>query len=80
MARTPRNARRQPFVEPAVSAPVDVLEATRVFAGQLGQAVLGGGSNGTSIDDGDYYANSSYDSPGQDGGVDPCGSYCSYGD
>ena len=58
---------RKPFVEPTVSAPSDALAATRVFAGQLGQVILGGGSNGTAIDDGDYGTNSYYDSPGQDG-------------
>ena len=67
---------RKPFVEPSVSEPSDALAATRVFAGQLGQVILGGGSSGTAIDDGDYGAgNSSPDSAGQDG-VDPGGYDC----
>lgn len=58
---------KKPFVDPMVSAPIDALDATRVFGGQLGQVVLGGGSSGTALDDGDYGVNSYYDSPGQDG-------------
>ncbi len=59
---------KKPFVEPIVSSPIDALDATRVFGGQLGQVVLGGGSTGTQMDDGDEYcADVSYDSPGLDG-------------
>jgi len=59
---------KKSFVDPIVSEPIDALDATRVFGGQLGQVVLGGGSAGTSIDDGDFNGSSSYtDSPGQDG-------------
>jgi hypothetical protein len=68
---------RKPFVQPVVSEAVDALRATRMFGGQLGQVVLGGGSGGTAIDDGDAYSSSAYSSPdpiGQDC-VDPgCGS------
>lgn len=62
---------RKPFLEPVVSEPIDALDATRVFGGLLGQVVLGGGSSGTALDDGD--CGYSYpDPPGQDGGsVDP---------
>jgi hypothetical protein len=67
--------RRKPFVEPSVSPPADALDATKVFAGQLGQVVLGGGSNGTRIDDGDYQSNSFYDSPYQDGVDSPSSCY-----
>lgn len=70
---------KQPFVEPVVSSPIDALDATRVFGGQLGQVVLGGGSSGTAIDDGDYFGSGSYtDSPGQDGVDSGYDSYNSY--
>ena len=52
---------RKPFVDPIVSEPIDALEATRVFGGQLGQVVLGGGTAGQGIDTGDsdfYYSGS----------------------
>lgn len=56
------------FVDPVVSEPIDALDATRVFGGQLGQVVLGGGSSGAAMDDPDYYeGNSLPDSPGTDG-------------
>ncbi len=62
---------RMPFVDPVVSEPIDALDATRVFGGQLGQVVLGGGSSGTALDDGDICLGVSYpDSVGQDT-VDP---------
>ena len=70
---------KKPFVEPVVSSPIDALDATRVFGGQLGQVVLGGGSSGTAIDDGDYFGSSSYtDPPGQDGVDSGYDSYNSY--
>ena len=69
---------RKPYVEPAVSAPIDALDSTRVFGGLLGQVVLGGGSSGTALDDGDYNYSCSgdtyCDTPGQDAGVDGYGS------
>lgn len=58
---------RKMFVEPTVSEPIDALDATRAFGGMLGQVVIGGGSSGTALDDGDFGVNSYYDSPGQDG-------------
>jgi hypothetical protein len=62
---------RKPFVEPVVSEPIDALDATRAFGGMLGQVILGGGSSGTALDDGDFCANGVYyDSTGQDS-VDP---------
>ena len=58
---------RKPFVEPVVSDPIDALDATRAFGGMLGQVILGGGSSGTALDDGDYCAGASLpDSTGQD--------------
>lgn len=58
---------RKPFVDPAVSEPIDALDATRTFGGLLGQVVLGGGSSGTALDDGDFCNGASYpDSTGQD--------------
>ena len=58
---------RKPFVDPLVSEPTDALDATRAFGGLLGQVVLGGGSSGQRIDDGDYAVyDCSYDSAGQD--------------
>ena len=71
---THKNTVRKPFVEPVVSEPIDALDATRAFGGMLGQVVLGGGSSGTALDDGDYCLGGAYsDSYGQDG-VD-CGYY-----
>lgn len=64
---------RKPFVEPVVSEPIDALDATRTFGGMLGQVILGGGSSGTALDDGDYCSGYYSDSPGQDS-VDPY--YC----
>ncbi len=69
---------KKPFVEPVVSPPIDALDATRVFGGQLGQVVLGGGSSGTAIDDGDFNSGEGYDSPGQDGVDAGYNSYNSY--
>jgi hypothetical protein len=59
---------RKPFVDPSVSEPIDALDATRAFGGVLGQIVLGGGSSGQPIDDGDYlmYDCYSQDPSGQD--------------
>lgn len=69
---------KKPFVEPIVSSPIDALDATRVFGGQLGQVVLGGGSSGTAIDDGDFTGSGYNDSPGQDGVDSGYDSYNSY--
>jgi len=70
-AMNPQEPVRTPFVEPVVSEPIDALDATRAFGGLLGQIVLGGGSSGTAIDDGDFCVNGYYyDSTGQDS-VDP---------
>lgn len=64
---SPETPLRKPFVDPVVSEPVDALDATRAFGGMLGQVVLGGGSSGTALDDGDYCAGGSLsDSTGQD--------------
>ena len=70
VARDSASVTRRPFVEPSVSEPSDALAATRVFAGQLGQVILGGGSSGTAIDDGDYGDPAGLDE------VDPCYDAC----
>jgi len=58
---------RKPFFEPVVSDPIDALATTRAFGGMLGQVILGGGSSGTALDDGDYCNGASMpDSTGQD--------------
>ncbi|MEO8360845.1 MAG: hypothetical protein ABI672_12510 [Vicinamibacteria bacterium] len=60
-------SRLKPFIDPVVSEPIDALEATRVFGGLLGQIILGGGSSGQAIDDGDdLNANPSPDDAGLD--------------
>ena len=59
-------AQRRPFVEPVVSEPTDALEATRTFGGLL-QALIAGGSSGTSLDDGDCFYGDICDPFNQDG-------------
>lgn len=49
---SPVTSQRKAFVDPVVSAPIDALDATRVFGGLLGQVILPEGSSAL-LDDGD---------------------------